>query len=312
MTVMSSGGHHAVIAGTGRAGTTFLVEFLGACGLDVGDAGRDDAVFERARAGREIALDAPGPIPYVVKDPWLFDYCHSLDLGSRAVDVLIVPIRDLHEAAESRIRLERMRMVGDPRWRRRPTAWAHGQTPGGAVYSVELGDQANVLARGLHELLFWAAQNGIPVLMPAFPRLAHDPDYLISALSPWLLEHCSDATAREAFAATARPEAITVSRHASNPATADAGTAEAHARALAELMEEREAERSALEALVRESTEHLTRARAELEEARARLEQSMDAQRRLDQVMDSHSWRLTRPLRALRLRRADPGADASR
>ncbi len=29
--------HHAVIAGTGRAGTTFLVEFLAACALDVGD-----------------------------------------------------------------------------------------------------------------------------------------------------------------------------------------------------------------------------------------------------------------------------------
>ena len=49
---------HAVIAGTGRAGTTFLVEFLGACGLDVGAALEDDRRFERARAGRETALDS--------------------------------------------------------------------------------------------------------------------------------------------------------------------------------------------------------------------------------------------------------------
>ena len=88
--------HHLVIAGTGRAGTTFLVDFLGGCGLDTG---RDDpGRWDLARAGREHALDSAGELPYVVKDPWLATYCEDLDLSRIAIDTLIVPIRELCRA----------------------------------------------------------------------------------------------------------------------------------------------------------------------------------------------------------------------
>ena len=60
---------HAVIAGTGRAGTSFLVRFLKACGLDTGAT---EMPFDaRARAGLERNLLDEGAA-YVVKDPWLF------------------------------------------------------------------------------------------------------------------------------------------------------------------------------------------------------------------------------------------------
>ncbi len=42
--------HHAVIAASGRAGTTFLVEFLAVCGLDIGD--------DRPAAGEQGCDDA--------------------------------------------------------------------------------------------------------------------------------------------------------------------------------------------------------------------------------------------------------------
>src|SRR6516225_7327711 len=77
--------HHLVIAGTGRAGTTFLVEFLGACGLDVGASHH---WLERQRAGMEHYLLAPD-CPYVAKDPWLFAYCEALDLAEVKIDALI-------------------------------------------------------------------------------------------------------------------------------------------------------------------------------------------------------------------------------
>ncbi len=199
---------HAVIAGTGRAGTTFLVEFLGACGLDVGAALEDDRRFERARAGRETALDSSdNNLPYVVKDPWLFTYCQSMDLTKTGIDALIIPIRDIWDAAASRIHQERLSMI-DAGWGKREDVVAFGKTPGGILHSLEPLDQAHVLALGFHTLVEWAVENEIPTYLLAFPRIVRDGDYLVRALSPWLLERCDAQSALRAFSMTARPGAV--------------------------------------------------------------------------------------------------------
>ena len=83
--------HHVVIAGTGRAGTSFLVRFLNQCGLDTGSS--TDTFDERTRAGLEHNL-LDKHAPYVVKDPWLFTYCEGVDLGAVTVDALLVPVRE--------------------------------------------------------------------------------------------------------------------------------------------------------------------------------------------------------------------------
>ena len=160
--------HHALIAGTGRAGTSFLVSFLEACGLDTGDA----PWFERARAGGEHAVDPGDPtLPYVLKDPALGHYCDQLDLTEVTIDVLIAPVRDL---------------------------------------SLNVVDQERLLAVGFHRLVRWATIHDLPLILLDFPRLVEDCDYLLASLSHWLDQHCDGATARAAFAATARAGEIRV------------------------------------------------------------------------------------------------------
>jgi hypothetical protein len=110
--------HHAVIAGAGRTGTTFLVQFLAACGVD---AGEQTVVDDRANAGLEIPLKHP-EAPHLIKNPWLYTYCEDLDLSTLAVDVVILPMRDLTDAATSRLIQEKahvLEKIPEHWWQRR-------------------------------------------------------------------------------------------------------------------------------------------------------------------------------------------------
>jgi hypothetical protein len=198
---------HTVIAGTGRSGTSFLVRFFDACGLDCGL--EHTGWSERARAGLEHALDSREPLPYVVKDPWLFAYCESVDLAPLTIDALIVPIRDLMAAAQSRIHQERLTLVESPLAGRGPLDVA-AFTPGGVVHSLSVVDQARILAVGFHRLMRWATVNELPVYTLDFPRLVDDSQYTLERLWPWLGEHCAIERAREAFAKVAEPRAVRI------------------------------------------------------------------------------------------------------
>lgn len=95
--------NHIVIAGTGRAGTTCLVELLDACGFDTNRSGLD--YFPEARAGLETNLAAP-EAPEVVKAPYLsFALGDLIDWGfdPKRVRVLIVPVRNLDDTVASRL-----------------------------------------------------------------------------------------------------------------------------------------------------------------------------------------------------------------
>src|SRR5688500_11696675 len=95
--------HHVIISGTGRAGTTFLVQLLTRLGLETGvGSAAVTGVDPTANAGLECDIRR-GDAPYVVKAPHL---CDTLDGvladGQVVVDHALVPVRDLHAAAESR------------------------------------------------------------------------------------------------------------------------------------------------------------------------------------------------------------------
>lgn len=198
--------HHLLIAGTGRAGTSFLVRFLAACGLETGEADW----FEAARAGLEHRVDPDDPtLPYVLKDPALGTYCDRLDLGMIAVDALLVPIRELSAAAESRLVQERARLAASPSGHY-PEAELMATTPGGAYASLNLLDQERLLAVGFHRLVRWAAVNDIPVVLLDFPRMAEDHEYLVDAVWKWLEPRCSRERARAAFDETADASLIRV------------------------------------------------------------------------------------------------------
>lgn len=284
--------HHAVIAGTGRAGTTFLVDFLAACGLDVGGAKSDDSWYPRAQAGREIALDDETR-PYVVKDPWLFSYCRALDLSNLTVDILIIPVRDLTEAASSRVHQERLGMI-DAGWAHRSNVGVFGSTPGGVIYSVDIDDQRHLLAEGLHELVFWASQNRIPVCLLAFPRLVEDREYLIEMLQPWLAEHCSAEEAREAFDATSQPEKVNAFHGGRATTTPDGrGRYASEIRALTAKIKEQNSEIQSL-------GERLQHAEQKMVELGEDVHASQEAQRTSELEMGKDVERLSRELECAR------------
>jgi hypothetical protein len=183
------------------------VEFLDRCGLETGLEG--SSWFPQARAGHEHALDSEGKLPYIVKDPVLFTYCTGLDLTKIRIDALIVPVRDLMLAARSRIHQERLAMVDSP-WLRHRKPTHSGATPGGVLYSLDVVDQARILAVGFHTVLHWAIVNEIPLFLPEFPRMVEDRDYALRTLWPWLGEHCSLDVARTAFDATANVNSVRI------------------------------------------------------------------------------------------------------
>jgi hypothetical protein len=67
---------HLVIAGTGRAGTSFLVRYLTELGLDTTLARNGDRAGwdSEANAGLESLLVSGNDLPYVVKSPWIGEY----------------------------------------------------------------------------------------------------------------------------------------------------------------------------------------------------------------------------------------------
>jgi hypothetical protein len=198
MVIFSTRRHHAVIAGTGRAGTTFLVQFFAACGIETGDVTELD---ERANAGLEIPLNSPNA-PYLAKDPWLYTYCDSLDLNELAIDVVILPLRDLHDAAASRLIQEKSRVI-EGMSDHFAFSNEYGVVSGGSVYSLETLDLERQLAVGFYKVLHWAVANDLRVILADFPRLVDDRDYLLDSLWPWLGTLCTREVAEAAFDATA-------------------------------------------------------------------------------------------------------------
>lgn len=188
-----------VIAGTGRAGTTFLVQFLAACGVPAGDL--DDLnYFSTPRAGLEqnvLSSDS-----YLVKDTMLFEYIHRIDLEATPIDAVILPVRKLRHAAASRIRQERAQQVARGLGHDR-TVFA--DAPGGAIYAISIQDQERVLAVGQARLIEWCLANSVPLVLVHYPRLIHDGTYLVDALSSVLAPHCPVARATKIFDELADP-----------------------------------------------------------------------------------------------------------
>ena len=200
---------HLIIAGTGRAGTSFLVRYLTELGLDTtlarnGDRAGWDA---EANAGLETLLVSGADLPYVVKSPWIGEYIEQILKEERfKIDAVIAPVRDLVEAATSRVVLERRAIHQHNPWmaERLERTWeTYGHTPGGLVYSLDPLDQARLLAVQFHQLVLKVSEAGIPLVFPVFPRIAADWEYLHKCLQPILPPEITQDMARAAHARVA-------------------------------------------------------------------------------------------------------------
>lgn len=181
-----------VIAGTGRAGTTLLVRFLSAVGLDTGFTA-DSPIFEESRAGLEQRY-YDGALPRVIKNPELSTQLRGLlGEGRLSVEHVIIPIRTLSEAAASRTRASNLGLsIG---------------VPGGMWGSNNPRRQEDTLARILYELIDTCAEYELPFTLLSFPRFVSDRDYLHRQLG-FLAPNVTRSEWDSAMDAVAKPELV--------------------------------------------------------------------------------------------------------
>lgn len=155
---------HVVIAGPGRAGTTLLVRLFGRAGLDIGTP--TWGYYEGARAGLETDLRATDA-PYVVKKPDLtWQLRELLEAGAVEpawIEWLVVPLRDLSQAAASRVAVS--------------VSAGSAQAAGGVILSRWPGRQEADLAKATYGLIETAALYEIPLVTLEYPRFARDCGY---------------------------------------------------------------------------------------------------------------------------------------
>jgi hypothetical protein len=192
---------HAVIAGSGRSGTTFLIEFLAVCGVPTHPIDQL-GYFAEARAGREQSLLDPDA-GYLVKDPWVFDYVDEINLDEITIEAIIIPVRDLRAAATSRVIQERSYRYSRGTLDRFRTMF--GDTPAGVLNPIDVAEQEKHLAVSQSRLFSWCLGNDLPVFMLQYPRLITDGDYLVSVLWPWLQTFTTRNNALSVFKDLAMP-----------------------------------------------------------------------------------------------------------
>lgn len=183
-----------VITGTGRAGTTLLVQVLDDLGLDTGLAeGKLSPYGPSVRAGLESRLDDPDA-PTVVKDMTLgFRLRELLDGGEVQIRHVIIPDRRLDVAAASRIR-----------------AAGYGRLPfrrGALTGTLRATEQRRILETMRAEILTVLDEFGIPYTVLEFPRFATDAAYTHASLAA-VLPDASVAEVQAALDRCVRPEMI--------------------------------------------------------------------------------------------------------
>ena len=171
---------HVLITGTGRTGTTFLVQLLTNLGLDTGYTRQNMTLFEYARAGLEHNV-AHKNAPYIVKDPWFCDYAEEvLERDDIQIEHVFIPMRDLHAAAESR----RYVVKNTPS----KTALRPSQIPGGLWHTDNENEQEYVLLQQIYKLSLALSNATIPLTLLRYPKITKDCPYLYEKLKPILGE----------------------------------------------------------------------------------------------------------------------------
>lgn len=209
--------HHVVITGTGRAGTTFLVDLLFHLGLDTGYQADsiENYKYPIARAGLEVDIREL-PCPYIVKSPWFCGYAEDvLRREDIVIDHIFVPIRDLHAAAESRryvttTAVAKMSFLDYLKRLFRPRYWFNlKESPGGLVgtKSIKPGAQEDVLLMNIYKLMLAVSASQVPITLLRFPLLTQDSEYLFHKLSP-VLGEIDYAHFQDVFRRVVRPDLV--------------------------------------------------------------------------------------------------------
>jgi hypothetical protein len=192
---------HAIIAGTGRAGTTFLVHLLTALGVDTGFTLEEipREIYSDANAGLEWDPRDPRA-PYLIKNPLFFALAQEMLENSKIyIDHVFIPIRNIDDVALSRIAvstLAKNNMGAVPL-----------TAPGGMVEVDSEDSQTNILSAQLIELLLTLSKHDVPITLIHFPTLVTDPEYLYKKLAP-LISRVPFSEFLAHFEAIAKPDLV--------------------------------------------------------------------------------------------------------
>jgi hypothetical protein len=200
---------HVIITGTGRAGTTFLVQLLTNLKLDTGyDSESIQKGFdENARAGLENDVRKE-TAPYIVKSPWFCD--HADEVVKRAdinLEHVFIPMRDLYSAAESRRYVTESAVSKMPLLKRLKNRIKPPKLAGGLVHSRSKRKQEEILLVRFYKLILALSEAQIPVTLMHYPKFTRESAYLYEKLKP-ILGTISYAEFTSIFNQTVRPELV--------------------------------------------------------------------------------------------------------
>jgi len=200
---------HVVITGTGRAGTTFLVQLLTNLNLDTGYNAEtmSKGIQENARAGLENDVRKDSS-PYIVKSTYFCDYASEVvKREDLRLEHVFIPVRDLFAAAESRRFVTRKAVSKMPFLKRLKNTIKPPKVAGGLMHSRVKRKQETILMGQLYNLILALSEAHIPVTLLQFPKLVKDSAYLYEKLKP-ILRAISYAEFASTFARTVRPELV--------------------------------------------------------------------------------------------------------
>jgi hypothetical protein len=198
---------HVVITGTGRCGTTFLVQLLTKLGLDTGFKLDQLERHNESRAGLERDIRRES-CPFIVKSPWFCDYAEEVFARKDiVVEHVFVPMRDLHAAAESRRRVTSTGLAELPIIERLKHTLRPKRIAGGLWHTRDPHGQEEVLLRQLYKLMLALSNTAVPITFMHYPRIVKDCSYLFEKLRPILPDTTIDAFC-QVFDSTVRVELI--------------------------------------------------------------------------------------------------------
>ena len=136
-------------------------------GLDVGFSAAALNAGPIGRSGFELDIRTK-PDCYVVKSPWIATYIDQVvSRDDIVIDHAIICIRNLHDAAESRRRVEATQGPG---------------AAGGLWETRDPKKQEEILGLLFHKLIFHLSEHDIPLTFLHFPRFATDSGYFAAKL----------------------------------------------------------------------------------------------------------------------------------
>jgi hypothetical protein len=199
--------HKVIITGTGRAGTTFLVQLLTALGLETGFKDIHEGVYDNCNAGMEQDL-IDSSSPYIIKNPSLCDdLAEILQTGKYVIDHAFIPIRNLEAATQSRIQVFTQTKPKGGYLRLLLKGSKYKPIPGGLIDTDNPDEQQYILAQKLYNLIYTLTIHDIPHTFLNFPRIIKDDQYLYKKLAP-IMGGIDYSRFHNTFDYVARPELV--------------------------------------------------------------------------------------------------------